>query len=60
MAKTQPQNRRKSDMAANEVAYRQGLRRRSSDRDEKYTYYLLLLLVAVAYLFIGLGSYLWG
>lgn len=48
-------NRRKSDMATAETAYRTGLRRRDSDRAESRAYYLLLSAIVVAYLLWAMG-----
>lgn len=55
---TAPQNRRQNDMASQELAYRQGLRRRASDRHDILAYYGMLVLMLVIYISIGVVSWL--
>jgi hypothetical protein len=45
-------------MASQELAYRQGLRRRASDRQDSLAYYGMLVLMLVIYIGIGLVSWL--
>ena len=45
-------------MASQELAYRQGLRRRASDRQDILAYYGMLGLMLVIYIAIGLISWL--
>lgn len=51
-------NRRNSDMATAETAYRQGLRRRSTDRAERAAYFGMLALMLAIFITIGLLSWL--
>lgn len=51
-------SRRKHDMVAAEAAYRQGLRRRASDREEVLAYYLMFAVTLGMLLFIGVGSWI--
>lgn len=53
-------NRRTSNMTTAETAYRQGLRRRDSDRAETRAYYLLLTAIVVAYLLWAVGVLLYA
>ncbi len=50
-------NRRQADMASAETAYRQGLRRRASDREEVLAYYMMFAVTLGMLLFIGVGSW---
>lgn len=45
-------------MVSQELAYRQGLRRRASDRQDVLAYYGMLVLMLVIYLTIGVISWL--
>lgn len=52
------QNRRSSDMATAETAYRKGLRRRATDRAERAAYYGMLGLMCAIFITIGVLSWL--
>lgn len=45
-------------MAAAEMAYHQGLRRRASDREEVWAYYIMFAVTLGMLVFIGVGSWI--
>lgn len=50
-------DRRTLTLRQDEQAYQQGLRRRVSDREELWAYYLMVAVTFGMVLFIGVGSW---
>ena len=53
-------SRREHNPKKDEAAWRQGLRRRSSDRVEVIAFYCLLGIIAAIYGFMLYGALFWG